>query len=146
VQPPRVDEQTQRLSFARGRLRVDTGDERRAASRNTGRLRKLVEDLLLVSELDAGELEFEFDTVDFRDLGQESVESARPQAMAGGISLELSAESAMRLNGDRVAEVPLRPFLSGTSRRGQGDPGNRIGALDLAVHRTRTRRGDRGRE
>ena len=84
----------------------DLADEPRQfvsiAIRNTDRLRKLVEDLLLVSELDAGELEFEFDTVDFGDLAQESVESARPQAMAGGISLELSAESAMRLNGDRV--------------------------------------------
>jgi two-component system, sensor histidine kinase and response regulator len=85
---------------------ADLADEQRQflsiASRNTDRLRKLVEDLLLVSELDAGELEFEFDTVDFRDLARESVESARPIALAGGISLELSARSAMRLNGDRV--------------------------------------------
>jgi Signal transduction histidine kinase len=84
----------------------DLADEPRQfvsiAIRNTDRLRKLVEDLLLVSELDAGELEFEFDTVDFGDLAQESVESARPQAMAGGISLELSAKSPMRLIGDRV--------------------------------------------
>jgi signal transduction histidine kinase len=84
----------------------DLADEPRQfvsiASRNTDRLRKLVEDLLLVSELDAGELDFEFDTVDFSDLAQESVESARPRAMAGGINLELSAECATRLNGDRV--------------------------------------------
>jgi signal transduction histidine kinase len=72
------------------------------AARNTDRLRSLVEDLLVVSELDAEKLEFEFDTVDFRDLAWESVESARPQAAAGRISLELSADSAMRLTGDRV--------------------------------------------
>ncbi len=84
----------------------DLADEPRQfvsiASRNTDRLRELVNDLLLVSELDAGELEFDFDTVDFRDLAQESVESARPHALACGISLELSAKSALRLNGDRV--------------------------------------------
>jgi signal transduction histidine kinase len=84
----------------------DLADEHRVflaiAGRNTDRLRNLVADLLLVSELDAGELEFEFDTVDFRDLARESVESARPQALAAGISLELAAGSAMRLNGDSV--------------------------------------------
>jgi signal transduction histidine kinase len=82
------------------------GEEQRqflmVAARNTNRLRSLVADLLLVSELDAGELEFEFDTVDFRALARESVESAGPQALAGGISLELAAGSAMRLNGDPI--------------------------------------------
>jgi signal transduction histidine kinase len=72
------------------------------ASRNTDRLRRLVEDLLLVSELDSGEHAFEFEAVDCRDLARQSVESARPVALAAGISLELSAESAMRLTGDRV--------------------------------------------
>jgi signal transduction histidine kinase len=72
------------------------------AGRNTDRLRRLVQDLLLISELDAGELEYEFDTLDFGDLARESVASARPHAEAGGVSLELSAKSAMRLNGDRV--------------------------------------------
>jgi signal transduction histidine kinase len=84
----------------------ELADEQReflsVAGRNTDRLRRLVEDLLLVSELDAGELDFEFATVDFGDLARESVESARPRAVADGINLELSATSAMRLNGDRV--------------------------------------------
>ena len=60
------------------------------AGRNTDRLRKLVEDLLLVSEIDSGDLELELGTVDFRDLARQSVESALPQATAGGISLELA--------------------------------------------------------
>jgi signal transduction histidine kinase len=84
----------------------ELGDETRnfltIAGRNTDRLRSLVADLLLVSELEAGELEFEFDTVDLRDLARVSVESAQPQAIAGRISLELSDGSAMPLNGDRV--------------------------------------------
>jgi signal transduction histidine kinase len=72
------------------------------AGRNTDRLRTLVEDLLLVSEIDSGPLDLELDTVDFCDLARESVESARPQAAAGGINLRLSADSAMQLTGDRV--------------------------------------------
>jgi signal transduction histidine kinase len=71
------------------------------AGRNTDRLRRLVEDLLLVSEIDAGKLELDVGTLDLRTVAQESLESACPQAEAGGIALELSAESSLRLTGDR---------------------------------------------
>jgi signal transduction histidine kinase len=37
-----------------------------------------------------------------RALAHESLESARPQAEAGGITLEFPAESPLRLTGDRV--------------------------------------------
>jgi signal transduction histidine kinase len=84
---PLVDEQRQFLSIV---------------GRNTDRLRRLVDDLLLVSELDAGKLELTLDDLDLRALAQESLESARPQAEAGGISLEFSAASPFRLNGDRM--------------------------------------------
>jgi signal transduction histidine kinase len=71
------------------------------AGRNTDRLRRLVEDLLLVSELDAGKLELELGTVDLRAVAQESLESARPQAEAGYISLEFSGAEPLPLTGDR---------------------------------------------
>jgi signal transduction histidine kinase len=71
------------------------------AERNTGRLRRLVEDLLLVSELDAGKLTLKLGSFDLRALAHESLESARPQADAGGITLEFPAESTLRLTGDR---------------------------------------------
>ena len=71
------------------------------AGRNTDRLRRLVEDLLLVSEIDAGKLELELATLDLRTVAQQSLEAARPQAEAGGIVLDLSAESSLRLTGDR---------------------------------------------
>ncbi|MDX6440344.1 MAG: hypothetical protein QOE43_73 [Gaiellaceae bacterium] len=72
------------------------------ASRNTDRLRRLVQDLLLISELDAEELDFDFRDLDLPAVALESIESARPQAAAAGISLELVGDGPMRLMGDRV--------------------------------------------
>ena len=72
------------------------------AERNTDRLRRLVDDLLLVSKLDAGKLRLELGSLDLRALAHESLESARPQAEAGGITLEFPAESPLPLTGDRV--------------------------------------------
>jgi signal transduction histidine kinase len=82
-----------------------TGEQRRflsIAERNTDRLRRLVDDLLLVSELDAGKLRLELGNFDLRALAHESLESARPQAEAGGITLEFPAESPLHLTGDRM--------------------------------------------
>jgi signal transduction histidine kinase len=84
----------------------DLTDEQRKflsiAGRNTDRLRRLVEDLLLISELDADKLDFEFHNLDLPALAQESLESARPGARAAGISLELFGDGPMQLMGDRV--------------------------------------------
>jgi signal transduction histidine kinase len=79
-------------------------DEQRAfigiAGRNSDRLRRLVDDLLLVSELDAGGLAFTFGDVDLRAVLRESVESAQPGAEAGGIDLELAPGEPIPLVGD----------------------------------------------
>jgi signal transduction histidine kinase len=72
------------------------------AGRNTDRLRRLVQDLLLISELDAEELEFDFDNLDLPAIALASLESARPKAAAAGISLELLGDGPVRLMGDRV--------------------------------------------
>ena len=82
-----------------------TDEQRRflsIAERNTDRLQRLVEDLLLVSELDAGKLKLELGSLDLRALAQESLESARPRAEAGGITLEFPVESPLQVTGDRV--------------------------------------------
>lgn len=71
-------------------------------TRNTDRLRKLVDDLLLISEIDAGKLKLEVHDLDLRALTQESLESARPQAVAGGVSLDLEAGMPVQLTGDRL--------------------------------------------
>jgi signal transduction histidine kinase len=79
-------------------------DEQRAfigiAGRNSDRLRRLVDDLLLVSELDAGGLAFTFGDIDLRAVLRESVESAQPGAEAGGIDLELAPGAPIPLVGD----------------------------------------------
>jgi signal transduction histidine kinase len=81
-------------------------DERRGflsiIARNTERLRRLVDDLLLISEIDAGKLKLKLNTLDLPALARESVESARPAAQAGDITLDFSAESPLRLTGDRL--------------------------------------------
>jgi signal transduction histidine kinase len=81
----------------------ELNDEQRqflaVVARNSNRLRRLVNDLLVVSEADAG-LELDLSEVDLRTIAQESVESVRPQAEAAGIALELSAERPLHLNGD----------------------------------------------
>jgi signal transduction histidine kinase len=70
-------------------------------ARNTDRLRKLVDDLLLISEIDAGKLKLDVDDLDLRALTEQSLESARPQAVAGGVSLDLEAGTPVQLTGDR---------------------------------------------
>ena len=77
------------------------------ADRSTQRLRRLVDDLLLVCELDAGALAFHFDDLDFSALARESLESARPRAAARGITFEFSAKTSIRLVGDRVRLAQL---------------------------------------
>jgi signal transduction histidine kinase len=67
--------------------------------RNSDRLRRLVNDLLVVSEADAG-LELDLSDVDLRAIAQDSVESVRPQVEAAGITLELTAHRAFPLTGD----------------------------------------------
>ena len=71
-------------------------------SRNSERLLRLVGELLLVAQVDAGKLELVLDELDFGALVRESVESARPCAEAKGIHLEVSADAVPPLDGDRV--------------------------------------------
>ncbi|MEA2486885.1 MAG: hypothetical protein QOF16_539 [Actinomycetota bacterium] len=84
----------------------ELGDEQRhflaVAERNTDRLRRLVDDLLLVSEIDAGKLKLELNNLDLGALARESLESARPQAEVSGIILDFSAHGPLWLNGDRM--------------------------------------------
>jgi len=111
----------------------DLTDEQRKflsiAGRNTDRLRRLVEDLLLISELDADELDFEFHNLDLPALAQESLESARPGATAAGISLELFGDGPMQLMGDRVRLGQLLDnMISNALKFTARDPGNRTGS------------------
>ena len=70
--------------------------------RNADRLLRVVDDLLLVAEVDAGVLELECEDVDVGDLVGHAVEVARPQAAAKGLELVVEAVPMRQLRGDRV--------------------------------------------
>ena len=76
--------------------------------RNAGRLLRLVNDLLLAAQIDAGgELQIERDEVDLRALAVQAVESAGPAASMDDIELRLSADQPVVIEGDevRIAQV-----------------------------------------
>ena len=75
--------------------------------RNAKRLLRLIGDLLLVTQIEAGKLELERGVVDLAKLPADGVEAARPQAERKGIELRLDCEQEPVLPGDsiRLAQV-----------------------------------------
>jgi len=72
-----------------------------AVERNSGRLLRLVGDLLFVAQADAGRLSLERASVDLSELAAHCVEEAAPAATEKSVSLVLLAESVPSLVGDR---------------------------------------------
>jgi PAS domain S-box-containing protein len=89
----------------------ELNDEQRqylaTVSRNSERLLRLVGDLLLVAQTDAGRLDLVLGDVDLAALVRESVESARPPADAKQIRLEVSVDEIPPLRGDRARLAQL---------------------------------------
>jgi PAS domain S-box-containing protein len=74
----------------------------RVIDRNAERLLRLVEDLLLTAQANAGALALEKAELDVAAVVEQAVEAGAPVAAARGISLTWSADSVVRVNGDRV--------------------------------------------
>ena len=72
-----------------------------AVERNSGRLLRLVGDLLFVAQADAGRLSLEQAKVDLAALAAECVEAATPAAAEKSIDLILTAQAVPALVGDR---------------------------------------------
>jgi signal transduction histidine kinase len=72
-----------------------------AVERNSGRLLRLVGDLLFVAQADAGRLSLERGRVDLSELAAHCVEEAAPAATEKSVSLVLLAEPVPSLVGDR---------------------------------------------
>jgi PAS domain S-box-containing protein len=71
-------------------------------ARNAQRLQRLVGDLLLVAQIDAGRLELHPTVVDLADLAAECIEAAAPAAGEHGVRLALDAQDVPLVWGDRA--------------------------------------------
>ena len=106
---------------------VLTPDQRRfltASLRNSENLLRTVEDLLVVAQIETGDLELELDDVDVLDVAAEAVESTRGAADEEGLTLDLDTRGFPAVNGDRGRLVQLlRNLISSaieaTSRGGR---------------------------
>ena len=68
--------------------------------RSTGRLQKIVEDLLLVAQIEANRLELDPVAADLAELAAEAVEAALPVAAAKGVQLRLDARGTLPVEVD----------------------------------------------
>lgn len=88
------------------------------------RLRRLVNDLLELSRLDAGELQIPLEEIDLRPLCKGLVEKWEPRAQAAGVQLEMHCPHLTVIaNYDRVEEI-LTNFLDNALRATL--PGGRV--------------------
>ena len=104
----------------------------------TGRLRRLVEDVSVVSRAEEGRLVLDRQPLDLRDLATSAVAAARPAADAAGITLEQHLPATpVPIDGDRdrlaqvmanllanaVEHTPARGTITITVTSGDGDAG-----------------------
>lgn len=84
-----------------------------ATLRNSEGLLRVVEDLLLVAQIEAGALELDLRDVDVLELAADAVEGTRLAADEEGITLDLSTRGVPIVNGDRgrLAQL-LRNLIS----------------------------------
>jgi signal transduction histidine kinase len=68
---------------------------------NADRLLKLVDDLLFVAQLEAGELEVRRSQLDLAEVARKSVAEAQPSAAAKGIELTCDADAPVLLEADK---------------------------------------------
>jgi PAS domain S-box-containing protein len=89
----------------------DLTDEQRqflgVVERNSHRLLHLVGDLLFLAQIEAGKLVLDVGALDLGAVASESVEAARPQAEAKGVTLTLATSPVPSIAGDqaRIAQL-----------------------------------------
>ena len=92
--------------------------------KNANRLLKLIDDIIELSNLDAGELETQFETVDLYELAKDELEILKINADNRNISLKLEGEST-RLLGQRDLLTELIDNLVENSIR-YNNPGGHV--------------------
>jgi signal transduction histidine kinase len=83
--------------------------------RNSQRLLHLVNDLLFVARLEAGEMDLHFDEVDLGELVRQALEEAQPRARAKEIALECETDSVPAMSADRGRMFQLLDNLVGNA-------------------------------
>ena len=83
--------------------------------RNSERLMHLVNDLLFVARLEAGEMDIRFDELDLATVVQHAVEEAGPRARAKEIVLESETDSVPHVSADRGRLFQLLDNLVGNA-------------------------------
>jgi len=101
---------------------VDAGNHIDVIERNAGRQLRLVEDLLSIARIQAGEFEVQRLPVDLAEVVRLGVEAMRPAAKEEGLRLELVCEGPARVLGDsdRLDQV-LANLLSNAIKFTPGD-------------------------
>jgi PAS domain S-box-containing protein len=89
------------VSGQAGELPEQAGNFVSVIRRNTDRLERLVDDLLLVAQLESGTFTLETSEVDLRTLLADCVEAARPLADNKAIDLTVETEPVGQFSGDR---------------------------------------------
>jgi signal transduction histidine kinase len=94
------EQETERLSDG-GRRHLEV------VSRNADRLDRLVEDLLMVAQIEAGTFGVEPGEVDMEELARHSRQEQGPIAQAAGVELSIRSEEVPRFGGDprRIGQV-----------------------------------------
>jgi signal transduction histidine kinase len=95
------------LDRSYGELNTDQRAFVEVVHRNSERLLLLVGDLLLVAQIEAGQLDFQQGDVDLEALLEEALEAAVPAAGAARIALELEADQSVHVRGDRARLAQL---------------------------------------
>jgi signal transduction histidine kinase len=83
--------------------------------RNSQRLLRLVNDLLFVARLEAGEMDIHFDELDLGDVVRQALEEAEPRARAKEIALESDTDSVPSISADRGRMFQLLDNLVGNA-------------------------------
>jgi signal transduction histidine kinase len=105
------------------------------------RMRQMVEDLLLLSKIESGQLPMQVAPLDLRELLRTALRRAAARARTAGVAIELEADGALQIAGDETRLEQLFGNLIENAIR-HTPPGGRITLSLGGVDRLRTTNGE----